>query len=467
MTSRARPDLQRIVVVGDGQTGVLAALALKQALPLCEVTVVAAPPHPAAFADRACTALPFSNRLHHRLGITERDLVREAGGSYRLITRMAGWGGPEQQYCFAHGGAGTALPAESFGQRWGGGARGESVADAPASLAQVLAEQGRFTSPFSQPHSALHGVEYAMRWQPDAYRDLLIRRAQQARIGYASAPITAHDMSEQGVSAILLEDGTRLQADLYLDCSGPSARLMSQLAGFMRDDWSASLPLRAIGYAMPGEPMLVLEDRTAVAPHGWVMQIAGRDGLQTVHGLAEPADNAVPLCTSAMRENWLGNVIAIGDASAQFEPLGHFNLDLAHRQIDLLLELLPGRAIHPLERSEYNRRAAMMAAQVRDTLGLYYAAPAANRQFGPLVQSDRLAGLIDQFTRRGRIPFAGESPLPTDELRSLIHALGFRPGSSALARAGATATEAFASRAEAAVRNTPPYAQWLSRVIAG
>lgn len=84
---------RRVAVAGDGQLGVLAAIALKRALPSSEVIVIGTPPDPAALADRAPTALPFTNRFHDRLGIDEDRLVREAGASHRLVVRYRGWGG--------------------------------------------------------------------------------------------------------------------------------------------------------------------------------------------------------------------------------------------------------------------------------------------------------------------------------------------------------------------------------------
>jgi tryptophan halogenase len=47
---------QRIVVAGDGPLGVLAAIALRRALPRTDVGVVAIPADPAAFAERFGTA---------------------------------------------------------------------------------------------------------------------------------------------------------------------------------------------------------------------------------------------------------------------------------------------------------------------------------------------------------------------------------------------------------------------------
>ena len=91
--SLSREPLQRIVVAGAGQVGVLAAIGVKRALPSCEVIVLGLPIDPGALADRAATALPFSNRLHDRLGIAEEEIVSRAQGSHRLITRYFGWGG--------------------------------------------------------------------------------------------------------------------------------------------------------------------------------------------------------------------------------------------------------------------------------------------------------------------------------------------------------------------------------------
>ena len=91
---RELPD--RIAVAGDGPLGALAAIALRRALPTTEVLVLALAPGPAAFAERVGTALPFSNRLHDRLGIGEEDLVRLAGASHRLVMRYFGGGGPGQ-----------------------------------------------------------------------------------------------------------------------------------------------------------------------------------------------------------------------------------------------------------------------------------------------------------------------------------------------------------------------------------
>jgi tryptophan 7-halogenase len=275
-----------------------------------------------------------------------------------------------------------------------------------------------------------------------------------------------------------------VEADLWVDCTGPGAALLAQLPGFAREDWKGFLPIRALVFDQLREPMLGLEDRITLSPVGWLSHMAGRDGRQAVLAMIEgttlddahdalPVEqmDVVPIDPGRVAEAWLGNVVALGDAAAQFEPLGWFNLDLAHRQLDLLLELLPGRTVDPRERGEFNRRAALMADRVRDLLGAHYAAPGA-AHLGPLERSDELARALDQHARRGRLPFFEEAPLQVQECSALLQALGHRPGEGPLAIAAdpqeaEAARVAFEAKVLAALYATRPYGEWIGETLRG
>jgi tryptophan halogenase len=229
--------------------------------------------------------------------------------------------------------------------------------------------------------------------------------------------------------------------------------------------------------------VLGLEDGIALTAAGWRSQLAGRDGLQNVLAMVEGTTEAVaraalgaefadvvaldPRCAE---DAWIGNVVALGDAAATFEPLAWLNLDLAHRQLALLLELLPGRAPDPRERAEFNRRAGLMADRVCDLLGAHYAAPGVTPAV-PLERSPELALALDQYHRRGRLPFFEEMPLAVQECSALLEALGHPAGVGALSlaadpREGEAAHRAFAAKASAALQAVPPYAAWLRQVVA-
>ena len=478
----AREPLQRIVVAGAGQVGVLAAIGLKRALPAAEVVVLGLPPDPGALADRAATALPFTNRLHDRLGIAEDAIVARAGGSHRLVTRYFGWGGGGQTGAMPYGADVDPALRTRFAQEWGGGPRNAAGAAPAGSLAEVLADAGRFAVPPEGEPTPLAAIDYALRWNPDAYRALLIEAAQQIGVVHAPGELAGIEPDGiGGVAALAIAGAGRLAADLFVDCTGPSALLLTALPEFALEDWGVELPLRRLIVAKPGQGMLALEDRFTLRPEGWIGHLAGRDGLQATLGVAPSVSEqdalralgAPPLAGFALepgraRAPWLGNVVALGDAAARFEPLANLNLDLAHRQLDLLLELLPGRAIEPLERSEYNRRSVLMMDAVRDTLAAHYAAPAAAQVFGLPILSPQLANQLDQFARRGRLPFREEAPLLGQEFQALLAALGHACGAGPQQRASdgkeiEAAARQFRERAEAALAYAPPYTAWMGQ----
>ena len=486
--SAAREPLQRIVVAGAGQVGVLAAIGLKRALPAAEVVVLGLPPDPGALADRAATALPFTNRLHDRLGIAEEVIVARARGSHRLVTRYFGWGGAEQVGAMPYGADVDPALRTRFAQEWGGGPRNAAGTAPAGSLAEVLADAGRFAVPPPDQTggvpSPLAAIDYALRWNPAAYHALLVETAQQIGVVHAPGELAGIEPDGAGgIAALTIAGAGRLAADLFVDCTGPAARLLTTLPGFALEDWSVELPLRQLIAGRPRQGVLALEDRFTLRPEGWIGHLAGRDGMQVTLGVAPgvPEQTALralgaqPMAGFALepgraRAPWLGNVVALGDAAARFEPLANLNLDLAHRQLDLLLELLPGRAVEPLERAEYNRRSVLMMDAVRDTLAAHYAAPAAVQVFGLPILSPLLATQLDQVARRGRLPFREEAPLLGQEFQTLLAALGHPQGVGPQAKAaggdaGQMASRAFRQKVEAALAYAPPYGDWMRSAL--
>jgi tryptophan halogenase len=482
--SEARELPGRIVVAGDGPLGVLAAIALKRALPRTELVVVSIPADPAAFAERVGTALPFTNRLHDQLGIAEDELVRKAGASHRLVMRYFGGGGPTQQGAAGYGAAIDPAMETAIARAWGGGPRNAEMSAPPRSLGEVLAAAGRFAPPSGEADSPLAELDYALRWNVPAYRDLLIHTAQQLGVQHERAVITATVPDEAGgIATLVMEGGTQLSADLYIDCGGSGAVLLDQLPEGRWIDWRGMFAARGLAIAAPAGPMLALEDRATWTPLGWRWEMAGRDGHQTFLAVpggasdeaiadalgSEPA-TIVPFAPGRLESAWLGNVIGLGSAVAELEPLGGIAQDLAHRQLALLLELLPGRSVDPTERAEFNRRSALMADRAADWVAAHYAAPAPTARFPSLALSPELFRTLDQFTRRGRLPFVEEAPMLVQEFGGLLRAIGVPQGEGPLAAAGEgsgeAAARAFETRARAALQAAPPYHEWMQRIVA-
>jgi tryptophan 7-halogenase len=482
--SNPREPLRRVVVAGSGPLGILAAIAVRRALPQCEVAVVGTPPSPAAFAETSPTAMPFTNKLHDRLGIAEEQIVTSAGGSYRLVTRYAGWDAGGEGGVVAYGEALDPALKTAFARDWGRVRLPGEGAPPSGSLAEVLAVAGRFAPPPPGEPTPISSVDYALRWHPGAYRELLVAAAESLGIGYVGGEIERVEPGEgDTIRAIGIAGQGEIAADLFLDCTGPQAALLASHPRFAFTDWSATLPTRHVYIGEPAAPVIALEDRLTLTRAGWVSEVAGRDGLHRMLGTPAPlaraeaeallgarAVGAVTLTPGRAEAPWIGNVVALGDAAARFEPLGPLHLDLAHRQLALLIEMLPGRDIIPLERDEYNRRSVLMMEGVHEVLALHFASAHAQAVFGARPLPGRGAAVIDQFQRRGRMPFREELPLLSQEQFALLVALGWTPGLPPAAQAAdavgeAQARAAFEAEARAALAFAPPYDQWLARTL--
>lgn len=493
MISQPRELPSAILIVGDGQLGVLTAIALRTALPTTSVTVIPSPPDNAAFADLIGTAMPFTNRLHDRLGISEMDLVQKTGASHRLVTRYRGWASTGHEEVSGYGSGNPALGNAFTGHFEGIRSPGQEAERRVLSPAAALAITGRFCSPDGNPNSPLAAIDYALRWNVAAYRELLITKAMQIGVQYAPhLPVDVQHNEQGDIAGVILNDNVgAVVADLFIDCSGPKRWLINRMPGAVLDRWSRHMPCNRVLIAEPSDPVLALEDRLNLTPDGWLSEIGGRDGIQLLFAFPDSlsiaaaeaqlmnagATSAIAaaIAPGALVTPFIGNVIALGDAAASFEPIGGCNLDFAHRQLGLLLELLPGRLVESRERDEYNRRASLMSQSLRDWIASHYAAPGmAGTPFADhveqLTQTPSLDLLIDQHRRHGRMPFFEEAPMLPAEWSSMLRALGIQSAASAHAMAQPPErSKALLQQAEntarAAVDAAPPYMEWLSSVL--
>ena len=164
----------------------------------------------------------------------------------------------------------------------------ESTAAPAGSLGEVLAAEGRFAPPSGAADSPLAELDYALRWNVLAYRDLLIGEAQRMGVQYWQGAIgAAQPDGAGGIAAVAVEGAGPVEADLFVDCTGPRAALLAQLPEAGRTRWEAHLPVRGLLLGRPAEPILSLEDRIDLAGEGWLSQLAGRDGRHAVLALVE------------------------------------------------------------------------------------------------------------------------------------------------------------------------------------
>ncbi|WP_232318622.1 tryptophan halogenase family protein [Sphingomonas sp. TDK1] len=404
--------LRRILVVGGGMVGWSAAAALKRRLPHLDITILPIAPPADALADRIASTLPSILGFHSDLGIGLGDAVLRTGGQYRLGTLFRDWVAGAPDYVHAYGRTGTPIGGAPFHQLW---ARAALASAAPPfdtlSVAAMMARSGSFVTP--QADGLLSEHSFGLTLDIPRYTAMLMAFARHVGVQGHLGEVAHVEQDVRGdIAAVVLEDGARITADLYCDCTGPAARLHGAIA-VPREDWQAWLPCdRVVLEEVAGEDEAAPMERVTATDHGWRWVGTRQRGTVYCAAFGATDASAVAFRSGATLAPWRGNVVAIGDAAVSVEPLEWSNLHLAHSAIDRLIAMLPAGRPHPLEAAEYNRQALAEARRVRDFLVLHYATA---RRDTPFWQARAQTGLPDSlahtlrlFRERGRLPYYEE-----------------------------------------------------------
>jgi tryptophan halogenase len=451
MASAGARAIGTIGVLGGGIVGLSAAIAFARALPQVRVGLIEVPPDPAALADRMPGTLPAIDLFHAAIGLDELDLVQSGAAIHRLGTRFERWSADGEPWYHVFGDYGRRFGSAAFHAVWAAARQaGQALPFHSYAPAAVLAEAGKFVHPSNDARSPLSTFSYGLQLDPDRYRQRLTALSGTLPLLRARGELTGVERREDGgISAIVLKGGQRLEADLFIDCSGPSAPLLSAVGGGF-EEWGEHLPCdRLLLASTPSSASAPVDVATATAAGWrWSVPLPGRlmGGLCyasaiTGEGRARrvfaseagvEAAEAVAIRPGRRPEPWVRNVLALGDAAVAVDPLQASNLHLAHNGILRALELLPGRDCHELELAEYNRRTAQETMRVRDFLAVHYLRSGRTKgEFWEKMRGralpESLAHTLEQFERRGRIPFYEEEVFAKESWHAVLLGMGTLP----------------------------------------
>lgn len=420
--------IRRVVVAGSGSVAWITAAGLARAFrarPL-EVRVVETD---AELTPVGWWTLPSQRGIHALLGINEPHFLQQTGSTFRLGTEHLGWQGEGSRFLHAHGDIGVDLdgtPFYKYLQREAGAGRPASP-DA-FSLAGAAACLGKFARPMGSDLTA--SFTYGFHVEEWRYERYLREHAQRLGVSMASAPLAEVMLAESGhIESLRLADGSLETAGLFIDCSGPAARLLSRVASAERDDWSKWLPCdRMISGIATGAAANSSLTRTQAGAAGWLWQapLAAHVMAGYLYSSAHSDDAAAhttldqhqpssigdtrvtPLRAGRRREFWVGNCVALGSAAMELEPLAGAHLHYAQLGLAGLVELFPLRSTSQSEAREFNRVMAEQADALRDfTLAQYHAGAGRPGEFWKAVRNaalpETLAERLDLYRASGRL----------------------------------------------------------------
>ena len=415
--------IKSVAIAGGGITAWSTAAALKRRIPILDVQVVSNPPLPNALADRVTDTLPSIGEFHSDIGLSDEDTVVRACSGLRIGTTFKGWAERLPDYVHVYGNYGFPVTGVAFHQLW---LRDHHPLGRPFDAFSPAAQGG------SEPE-----VGYGLRLTIEIYRQLL--RDYSLHLGVVERPGEVADVELRGadgfIDAILLADGQRIAADLFIDCGGAEAAIRSRMGGGF-DDWSRWLLCdRIIIEARDPEPDKPLLDEVTATAAGWSWRSPSPSAtmIGRVFSSAHSSDSegAIPIRQGRLAEPWMRNCVAIGDAAVTVEPLEWTNLHLAHSQIDRLVSMMPDTDFAPVELAEYNRQCNAEADRVRDFLCMHYVTARRSEPFwkeaAAVTPPPSLALTLSLFAERGRLPYYEEETFARDSWLAVLLGQGFLP----------------------------------------
>jgi tryptophan halogenase len=388
--------IKRIAIVGGGTAGWMAASILARALPGsgCSISVIESPDIGTVGVGEA-TIPPIMDLLRF-LSINEADFVRYTKATYKLGIKFTDWAALGQSYWHPFGTFGTTIHLRPFHHAWH---KARAAGLAPRfndfSLCAALADAGKFRFPDPTAEAPASGLRYALHFDAGLVAQYL--RAYSEKLGVVRLERTVRHATQSSdglLDALVFDDGSRLTADLFVDCSGFRGLLIEETLKTGYIDWSGLLPCdRAV--AVPTETSTprppYTEARARNAGWRWRIPLRHRAGNGYVYSSAHVSDTAAlddllaevsekPLAdprflrfaTGRRKLFWNRNCVALGLASGFLEPLESTSIHLVMSGVYKLLEHFPTKDFARSNIDSYNNELIAELESIRDFIVLHY-----------------------------------------------------------------------------------------------
>ena len=416
--------MKRVVIAGGGTAGWTAAAALAQQLgPLLEITLVESDEIGTVGVGEA--TIPTIRTFHALLGLDEREFMRETQATFKLGIGFDNWGRLGHRYIHAFGDIGKPTWMADFHNMWlmaktrgFGGELGDYCYEHQAAVA------GRFAT------SDTANINYAYHLDAGLYARFLRKKFEPKGVMRIEGKIERVEQDgESGyVTALVLENGTRIEGDLFVDCTGFRGLLIEQTLGAGFEDWRHWLPTdSALAVQTESTDQLLPYTRSIARTSGWQWRIplqhrvgnglvfcsryqsedeARSELLANLESrpLFEP--RLIRYVTGRRRKAWDKNVVALGLASGFLEPLESTSIHLIQIGVMRLMQLFPFEGNFEALATRYNEQSHLEFEGIRDFLVLHYKVHERDdsafwRDCGAMEIPETLAARIELFLESG------------------------------------------------------------------
>lgn len=426
--------IERVLIVGGGTAGWMAAATLGFLLDGTQTKVQLIESESIGTVGVGEATIPPIIEFNNMLGIDENSFVRATKATFKLGIEFNNWGELGESYIHPFGDFGVNFDAIPFYQYWANlRTKGKAEDLFDYSLMVQACYKKKFMRPLKdRPRSALAGINYAFQFDAGLYATYLRRYAEARGVERIEGRIVQADQSaETGlITQVLTNDGRKLEADFFIDCSGFRGLLIEDTLKTGYEDWSHWLPCdRAVtvGCAPNGPPIPYTKATAREAGWQWRIPLQHRTGNGHVYCSEFISDDEAtatlmshldgePLSdpkflrfkTGRRKRVWNKNVLALGLAAGFMEPLESTSIHMIQTTLARLLTHFPDKGFAPADIDAVNERTALEYERVRDFLVLHYSLTRREdtafwRHCKTIERPPQLQRKLDQFIGLGRI----------------------------------------------------------------
>lgn len=393
----------RIVIVGGGTAGWMCAAALSRRLAPAQLHITLVESDQIGTVGVGEATIPHLRYFNERLGFREPDFLRATHATYKLGIEFNNWGQIGEGYIHPFGVFGKDFREVDFHHLWTRYQKNhptDSLFD--YSISVLAAARGKFAYPSRKPEDLLSEYSYAFHIDASGYAAFLRRHAESWGIKRVEGKIVqVHRHTDSGdITKLSLDNGTNLEADFFIDCSGFQSLLLGKTLGAEFMDWSQWLPCNraiAVPTASNGPPLPYTKATAHSAGWQWRIPLQHRTGNGHVYcsdylsddealailrqnldgeALAEPRQ--LRFTAGRHRQTWVNNCVGIGLSSGFLEPLESTSIYLIQIAIMKLMEFFPRAGDNRVRREEFNEQMSLEYERIKDFLILHYHATRRN-----------------------------------------------------------------------------------------
>lgn len=201
--------------------------------------------------------------------------------------------------------------------------------------------------------------------------------------------------NSQRIESIVV-DGVKIEADLYIDCTGFSKALISKVSNLENDGYEANINVALFGRVQYSHPSVnfIPYTKGEATKHGWIWTTPIRNQVGTGYcyhsdftteeeartdfikywngALTEENIRKIPFSSTSLKRPWTSNVVAIGLSSGWVEPLEATGLSTFIQAINSLTRFLENHYYDNDVINRYNASIVNQIEDVKDFIDVHY-----------------------------------------------------------------------------------------------